>query len=191
MARTELQELQQKIQETEQRLTQLQAGLEEVRTLSPGRRRRSGPAMGLRPNWRRCDMTWTGHGATWRTRFRRRPRGAAKRPSTWRREQARAELLAVQEQMRAETRALNEQKTRLATARATAAGLQAAAQTAEQARDTAKAQLAAPKLDADAVTRNLNESRAPSASPPKSASPMARPSSSSGPRARRGVRRHD
>ena len=101
-------------------------------------------------------------------------------------EQARAELLAVREQMRAETRALNKQKTRLATARATAAGLQAAAQTAEQARDTAKAQLAAPKLDADAVTRNVDKSRAPSASPPKSASPMARPSSSSGPRARRG-----
>jgi len=45
----------------------------------------------------------------------------------------------VQEQMRVETRALNERATRLATARATADGLQAA----EQARDTAKAQLAA------------------------------------------------
>ena len=101
-------------------------------------------------------------------------------------EQARAELLAVQEQMRAETRALNEQETRLATARAAAAGLQAAARAAEQARDTAKAQLAALQLDADAVTRNLDESRAQAASPPKSASPVARPSSSSRPRARRG-----
>jgi pimeloyl-ACP methyl ester carboxylesterase len=69
--------------------------------------------------------------------------------------------------------------------------LQAAAQVAEQARDTAKAQLAALQLDADAVTRNLDESRVQAASPLKSASPVARPSSSSGPRARRGVRRHD
>ena len=102
-------------------------------------------------------------------------------------EQARAELLAVQERIRAETRALNGQETQLAMARATASGLQAA----EQARDTAKAQLAALQLDADVVTRNLDESRAQAANPPKSASPVARPSSSSGPRARRGVRRHD
>ena len=80
--------------------------------------------------------------------------------------------------MRAETRALNEQETRLATARATAAELQAAAQAAEQARDTAKAQLAALQLDADAVTRYLDESRAQAASPPKSVSPVTRPSSS-------------
>ena len=69
--------------------------------------------------------------------------------------------------------------------------LQAAAQVAEQARDTAKAQLATLQLDADAVTRNLDESRVQATSPLKSASPVARPSSSSGPRARRGVRRHD
>src|SRR5260370_1357533 len=62
---------------------------------------------------------------------------------------------------------------------------------AEQARDAAKAQLAALQLDADAVTRNLDESRAQAASPQKSASPVERPSSSSGPRARRGVRRRD
>jgi hypothetical protein len=67
--------------------------------------------------------------------------------------------------------------------------LQAAAQAAEQARDTAKAQLAALQMDADAVTRNLDESRSQAASPPKSASPVARSSSSSGPRARRGVGR--
>ena len=67
---------------------------------------------------------------------------------------------------------------------------QVAAQVAEQAPDTAKAQLAALQLDADAVTRNLDKSRAQAASPPKSASPVTRPSSS-GPRARRGVRRHD
>jgi hypothetical protein len=68
--------------------------------------------------------------------------------------------------------------------------LQAAAQAAEQARDTAKAQLAALQLDADAVTPNLDESGAQAARPPKSASPVTRPSSS-GPRARRGVTRHD
>ena len=74
MARTELQELQQKIHETEQRLDQLHAGLAEVQDAIAGReaaeQARDGAAAELAALRHDVDAAR----ATWTTRFRRRPR---------------------------------------------------------------------------------------------------------------------
>jgi len=129
MARIELQELQQKIHETEQRLSQLQATLAEVQDAIAGReaaeQTRDGAAAELAALRHDVDAARRDLDDAISQASARRGEAAEYLAAG---EQARAELLAVQEQMRAETRALNEQETRLATARATAAGLQAAAQ---------------------------------------------------------------
>src|SRR6516164_8066501 len=156
-----------KIQETEQRLAQLQAGLAKVQDAIAGReaaeQARDGAAAELAALRHDVDAARRDLDDAISQASARRGEAAEHLAAG---EQARAELLAVQERIRAETRALNGQETQLAMARATASGLQAA----EQARDTAKAQLAALQLDADVVTRNLDESRAQAANPPKSAS---------------------
>src|SRR5271156_4529302 len=129
MARTELQELKQKIHETKQRLAQLQAGLAEVQDAIAGReaaeQARDGAAAALAAPRHDVDAARRDLDDAISQASARRGEAAEHLAAG---EQVRAELLAVREQMRAETRALNEQETRLATARATASGLQAAGQ---------------------------------------------------------------
>src|SRR6202040_2199520 len=117
MARSELQELQQKSHETEQKLAQLQAVLTEVQDAIAGReaaeQARDGAAGELAAlrhdvDAARRDLDDAISQASARRGEAAGPLGAGG--------QAAAELLAVQEEMRAETRALNVQETRLATA---------------------------------------------------------------------------